>query len=66
MKGFNIMVAHCNQCNDDFLYVPGKVNCVVNKNADTFGCPRCPTCNRYDTTRTIGRLKVLVYSVQKT
>ncbi len=65
MLGFRIDVAHCNECNEDFLYVPGKIHSITNRNSDIQGCPRCPKCGKYTQTRHVGVFKVHVWSVKK-
>jgi len=64
IKGFPIDIAHCNSCNIDFLYVLGKINSVMNRDSDVFGCPRCPSCGRFTTTRNIGKLRILQYRIE--
>lgn len=65
MKTFPIDVGRCGHCREEFLYVVGKVNSISNRNSDLYGCPRCPTCSKYNTTTRVGSFEVHVWSVKR-
>jgi Zn finger protein HypA/HybF involved in hydrogenase expression len=54
MKAIRIYVAKCLKCQEEFQFIPMKVNSVKSRNSDVTGIARCPTCNSIQNTVEVG------------